>query len=152
MIGLLQRVSEARVEVAGATVAAIERGIMVLVGVQQGDGQRQADRLAERLLSYRVFPDAEGRMNLSVMDIGGGVLLVPQFTLAANTEKGNRASFTTAAEPEQAQHWFECLIAQAKRRLHTVETGSFGADMRVALINEGPVTFWIQVSPDAASR
>lgn len=143
MIGLLQRVREARVEVAGDTVGSIGRGLLVLVGVEQADGEAQAERLLERLLGYRVFPDAEGRMNLSLRDIGGGLLLVPQFTLAADTRKGTRASFAPAAPAEHGRRLFEHLVEAARRAHAPVETGRFGADMQVSLVNDGPVTFWL---------
>ncbi len=147
MIGLLQRVTQAQVVVDGTTVGAIGNGLLVLIGVQQGDGAAQADRLLERLLHYRVFPDAQDRMNRSVLEVQGGLLLVPQFTLAADTCKGNRPSFTPAAAPEQARRWFDYLVEQARREYGQVQTGSFGADMQVALVNNGPVTFWLEVSP-----
>lgn len=145
MIGLLQRVSQASVSVDGKTVGAIGRGLLVLVGVERGDDESRADRLLERLLGYRVFPDAEGKMNLSVQDISGGLLLVPQFTLAADTNKGMRASFTPAAAPAEGQRLFEHLLAQARRQHSPIESGAFGADMQVTLTNDGPVTFWLQV-------
>lgn len=145
MIGLLQRVTEARVIVAGETVGRIGRGLLVLIGVERGDGEAQADRLLERLLGYRVFPDADGRMNLSVSDIGGGLLLVPQFTLPADTRKGLRPSFTPAAAPEDGERLFDRLVACARARHSDVATGRFGADMQVSLTNDGPVTFWLQV-------
>ncbi len=144
MIGLLQRVSEASVAVEGETVAAIGRGLLVLVGVQREDTEASARRLAERLLGYRVFPDAEGRMNLSLTDVGGGLLLVPQFTLAADTRKGMRASFTRAAPPEAGRRLFELLLATCRERLPATASGVFGANMQVALVNEGPVTFWLE--------
>lgn len=144
MIGLLQRVSSARVEVGGAEVGAIGAGLLVLVGVQRGDTEARAERLLERLLGYRVFSDGEGRMNLSLRDRGGGLLLVPQFTLAADTKKGTRASFTAAASPAEGQLLFELLVASARRVHAPVATGVFGADMRVGLTNEGPVTFWLE--------
>lgn len=147
MIGLLQRVTQARVDVAGRTVGEIGRGLMVLVGVERDDGAAQADRLLERLLGYRVFPDAEGRMNLGLTDIDGGLLLVPQFTLPADTRKGMRPSFTPAAAPEQGEQWFDYLVARAREGHLTVATGRFGADMQVSLTNDGPVTFWLQVPP-----
>ena len=139
MIGLLQRVTEARVDIDGKTVAAIERGILVLVGIQRSDGHAQADRLLERLLGYRVFPDAQDRMNRSVRDVAGGVLLVPQFTLAADTQKGTRASFTAAADPAESEPLFRYLVDQAQRAYSPVEAGRFGANMQVALINDGQV-------------
>lgn len=146
MIGLLQRVTEARVAVDGETVGAIERGLLVLIGVERDDTEAQADRLLERLLGYRVFPDAEDKMNLSVSDIGGGLLLVPQFTLPADTRKGMRPSFTPAAAPEQGERLFDYLAAHARARHPTVATGRFGANMQVSLTNDGPATFWLQVA------
>ena len=145
MIGLLQRVSHASVSIEGQPVGAIEAGLVVLVGIQKTDGTAQAERLLERLLSYRVFPDAQGKMNLSLRDTGGGLLLVPQFTLAADTNSGTRASFTTAAEPALAKTLFEALVAAAKTRHPLVGSGVFGADMQVTLTNDGPVTFWLEV-------
>lgn len=152
MIGLLQRVSEASVSVAGARVAAIGRGLMVLVGVEQGDAEAQADRLLERLLTYRVFPDGEGRMNLDLGEARGGLLLVPQFTLAADTRKGKRPSFTPAASPAEGERLFRYMCEAAARRHAPVATGVFGADMQVALVNDGPVTFWLQVPAEAAAH
>jgi D-tyrosyl-tRNA(Tyr) deacylase len=147
MIGLLQRVSEARVVVAGESVGAIGPGLAVLVGVERGDGEAQAERLLERLLGYRVFPDAEGRMNRSVRDTGGGLLLVPQFTLAADTAKGTRPSFGTAAPPEEGERLFGHLLACARAAHEPVASGRFGADMQVGLTNDGPVTFWLRAAP-----
>ncbi len=144
MIGLLQRVTEAAVAVSGRRIAAIGPGLLVLVGVQQGDDERRAERMAERVLGYRVFPDDEDRMNRSLADTGGGLLLVPQFTLAANTRKGTRASFTGAAPPEEGRRLFEAMVAAARLRHAPVETGEFGADMQVSLVNDGPVTFWLE--------
>lgn len=152
MIGLLQRVSEARVMVAGETVGSIGTGLAVLVGVERGDAAAQAARLAERLAGYRVFPDGQGRMNRSVADIGGAMLLVPQFTLAANTDKGTRASFTTAAEPERGQELFDALVEHVRAAGIAVETGRFGADMQVALINDGPVTFRLRAAPPSVDQ
>jgi len=149
MIALLQRVSEAAVHVNGDRVGAIGRGVLALIGVERDDSERQADRLLERVLAYRIFPDAEGRMNLDLRQAGGGLLLVPQFTLAANTNKGNRPSFTSAAEPAEGQRLFEYVVRQARECLPEVATGRFGAHMRVALVNDGPVTFWLQVPPAA---
>jgi D-tyrosyl-tRNA(Tyr) deacylase len=147
MIGLLQRVSSASVVVDDAVIAAIDRGILVLVGVERDDGDAQAERLVERLLGYRVFADAAGKMNLSVRDVGGGVLLVPQFTLAADTQKGMRASFTSAAEPQEGERLFNQVVALARTGYAHVETGRFGADMKVNLTNDGPVTFWLRCAP-----
>ena len=144
MIGLLQRVSSARVDVGGETIGEIGRGLLVLVAVHRDDSEHDVARLAERILSYRVFPDMDGRMNRSVLDEGGGLLLVPQFTLAADTKKGTRASFTRAAAPEKGEACFRQLVIACRERLATVETGRFGADMQVALVNDGPVTFWLE--------
>lgn len=144
MIGLLQRVTEARVVVAGETVGAIGRGLLVLIGVERGDAEAQAERLLERLLGYRVFADTEDKMNLSVSDIGGGLLLVPQFTLPADTRKGMRPSFTPAAAPEEGRRLFDYLVTRARMKHPDVATGRFGADMRVSLTNDGPATFWLQ--------
>ena len=144
MIGLLQRVSQARVEVAGEEVGAIGPGILVLVAVQPEDTEARADRLLERILGYRVFPDGEGRMNRSLRDIAGGLLLVSQFTLAADTTKGTRASFTRAAAPELGQRLYDYLVQQARTAHSQVASGRFGADMQVSLTNDGPVTFWLE--------
>lgn len=144
MLALLQRVSHARVEVAGEVVGQIGPGLLVLVGVQPADGPGQVKRLAERLLGYRVFDDADGRMNLSLADTGGGLLLVPQFTLAADTDRGRRPSFTRAAEPRHAQALFEVLVDAARQRHADVASGRFGADMQVSLTNDGPVTFLLR--------
>lgn len=144
MIGLLQRVTEARVTVDGVTVGEIGAGLCVLVGVTPEDSERSAERLAERLIAYRVFPDEAGRMNRSLADTGGGLLLVPQFTLAADTRKGNRASFTGAADPGEAEGLFGHLVDSAARRHEDVAAGRFGAHMQVSLVNDGPVTFWIE--------
>lgn len=144
MIGLIQRVARADVRVDERTVGAIERGILALIGVRRGDDTPAADRLLERLLSYRIFPDEEGRMNLSLRDIQGGLLLVPQFTLAADTQKGTRAGFSTAAPPEEARQLFTYLLEQARAAYPTVAAGVFGANMQVSLVNDGPVTFWLE--------
>lgn len=145
MIGLLQRVSDARVEVDSRIIARIETGLLVLIGIEKTDTEKTAVRLLERLLGYRVFPDFEGRMNRSVADIAGGLLLVPQFTLAADTRKGTRPSFSSAAEPDLGARLFEYLLAEAQSRHPETAAGHFGADMQVALTNDGPVTFWLQV-------
>ena len=144
MIALLQRVTDACVRVDGVTVGEIGRGLLVLVAVHRDDGERDITRLAERILTYRVFPDGEGRMNRSVLDEGLGLLLVPQFTLAADTRKGTRASFTRAAEPKVGEAYFDRLAALCREQLDTVETGRFGANMKVSLTNDGPVTFWLE--------
>ncbi len=149
MIGLLQRVSAAAVTVAGEPIGAIERGILALVAVERGDGEPQARRLLERLLGYRVFPDQAGKMNLSLRDIEGGLLLVPQFTLAADTQHGMRPSFTPAAPPADGEHWFDYLVTLARSEYSPVAAGRFGADMQVNLINDGPVTFNLRVPPGA---
>lgn len=147
MIGLLQRVTEAAVTVAGEEVASIGRGLLVLVGVERDDTAAAADRLAERLLDYRVFADAAGKMNCDVTEIDGGVLLVSQFTLAADTKKGRRPSFTSAAPPAEAERLFDRLVAQVRARHPNTATGRFGADMQVRLVNDGPVTFQLRVEP-----
>ena len=147
MIGLLQRVSSAQVTIGGNVIAVIGRGLLVLVGVEAGDETAQADRLLERLLGYRVFPDAAGRMNLSLRDVGGGLLLVPQFTLAADTSQGARPGFSTAAPPESGRALFDHLLRRAKAAHPDVGSGHFGADMQVTLTNDGPVTFWLRVAP-----
>lgn len=144
MIGLLQRVSEASVRVGDTEIAAISRGLLVFVAVVPDDTPRAVDRMAERLLTYRVFADQTGRMNRSVLDVDAGLLLVPQFTLAADTRKGTRASFTKAATPEQARTHFGALLDACRRKIPNTGSGEFGADMQVKLINDGPVTFWLQ--------
>lgn len=152
MIGLLQRVSQARVEVDGEAVGTIGPGLLVLLAVEPDDTPAEADALADRLVRYRVFADDAGRMNLSVMDAGGSVLLVPQFTLAADTRRGLRPSFTSAAPPALGQALFERAVATVRDRLGEarVATGRFGAYMQVSLTNDGPVTFWLQVGRGAA--
>jgi D-tyrosyl-tRNA(Tyr) deacylase len=152
MIGLLQRVSQARVEIEGQTVGAIGQGIMVLVCAERGDGNAEADRLLDRLLNYRVFADAQGKMNLGLREVEGGLLLVPQFTLAADTHKGNRPSFTPAAPPEQGRALFEYMLARAGELYSPVAGGQFGAHMQVTLTNDGPVTIWLRVNPQGADR
>ena len=149
MIGLLQRVSEARVDVEGRAVGEIGPGLLVLVGIEKGDGVAQADRLLERLLGYRVFPDEAGRMNRSLAETGGGLLLVSQFTLAADTDKGTRPSFSSAMPPDEARRLFDYLVAQARTRHPTVATGEYGAHMVVSLVNDGPVTFSLRVKPSS---
>jgi D-tyrosyl-tRNA(Tyr) deacylase len=147
MIALIQRVTEARVEVEGEIVGRIGVGILALVGVERGDGEAEAARLAERVIGYRIFPDAEGKMNLSLAQAGGGLLAVPQFTLAAETGKGARPSFSSAAPPQEGERLFARFVALARARHTTVECGRFGAEMQVHLVNDGPVTFWLQVAP-----
>lgn len=147
MIGLLQRVSQASVEAEGSTVGSIGKGLLVLVCAERGDTQEAAERLLEKLLGCRVFPDAEGRMNLSLREIEGGLLLVPQFTLAADTRKGSRPSFTPAAPPEEGKRLFDYLLARARNLHSPVASGVFGAHMEVTLTNDGPVTIWLRVEP-----
>ncbi|MFI9651411.1 D-aminoacyl-tRNA deacylase [Guyparkeria halopsychrophila] len=148
MIGLIQRARRGAVRVDDKVVGEIGVGLVCLVGVEQGDGPAQAERLAERVLNYRVFPDEAGRMNLSLLQTEGGVLAVPQFTLAADTRSGNRPSFTPAADPGVAQELFDVFVDTLSRRhAGTVATGRFGADMQVELINDGPVTFWLEAPP-----
>jgi D-tyrosyl-tRNA(Tyr) deacylase len=144
MIALIQRVSRAHVDVAERRVGTIERGVLALVGVQRGDVPATAERLLERVLTYRIFADPEGRMNLSLKDVRGGLLLVPQFTLAADTSKGTRAGFSPAAAPEQARDLFEGLVRAARTAHSPVAVGEFGAHMQVELVNDGPVTFWLE--------
>ena len=146
MIGLLQRVRPARVEVQGRIAGAIDQGLLVLVGIARSDDESSADRLLERLLGYRVFPDSAGKMNLSLTDMGGGLLLIPQFTLVADTNKGMRPSFTPAAPPAEGKRLFEYLVKNAREMHSPVEAGIFGADMQVTLTNDGPVTFLLQVT------
>jgi D-tyrosyl-tRNA(Tyr) deacylase len=144
MIALIQRVTQAEVRIGERRAGAISRGILALIGVRRGDGAADVERLLERLLTYRIFPDTEGRMNLSLRDIGGGLLLVPQFTLAADTARGTRAGFSTAAAPEEARALFNLLLQQAQAAHGPVAAGEFGADMQVSLTNDGPVTFWLE--------
>ena len=145
MISIIQRVSHAEVCIANQRVGKIERGIMALVAIEKLDTEKIAQRLLERILNYRIFPDAEGRMNLSLKNIQGGLLLVPQFTLAADTNSGNRPSFTPAASPEKGEELFNYFVSYAKSNYANIETGKFGADMQVSLLNDGPVTFTLEV-------
>ena len=147
MIALLQRVRHASVTVDGAIIGAIDAGLLVFLCAEKGDTEREADALLSKLLSYRVFSDDAGKMNRSVVDVAGGVLLVPQFTLAADTRSGTRPSFTPAAAPADARRLFDHVVEQARGRHPVVATGQFGADMQVALTNDGPVTFWLQLDP-----
>jgi D-tyrosyl-tRNA(Tyr) deacylase len=146
MIGLLQRVSSASVVVDGDVVGAIDGGLMVLLCAERGDTEKTADALLTKLLRYRVFSDAAGKMNLSVTDVAGGLLLVPQFTLAADTKSGTRPSLSLAASAQDAERLFDYFVHQARASHASVETGRFGADMKVSLVNDGPVTFWLQVA------
>src|SRR6185503_1988071 len=141
LIALIQRVTEARVEVDGRIVGGIGRGILALVGVERGDTQAQAERLVEKVLAYRIFPDDAGKMNLSLLDIKGELLAVPQFTLAADTKTGTRAGFSTAASPEDGLRLFNLFVVLARKKILQAKTGQFGADMKVSLVNDGPVTF-----------
>ena len=151
MIALIQRVSQAKVVVDGATIGAIDAGLMVLLCAERGDTEKQADALLTKLLAYRVFADEADKMNRSVTDTKGGLLLVPQFTLAADTNSGTRPSFTPAAAPELASQLFAYFVRAAKAKHAQVEAGQFGADMQVSLTNDGPVTFWLQIKPPVAS-
>jgi D-tyrosyl-tRNA(Tyr) deacylase len=151
LIALVQRVAEARAAAGGATLGAIGRGVLALVGVERGDSEREVERLAERVLGYRIFPDGEGRMNRSLADSGGGLLVVPQFTLAADTRSGMRPGFSTAAAPEEGRRLFELFVQGCRARHADVAAGRFGADMQVSLVNDGPVTFWLQACPSTRS-
>lgn len=151
MIALVQRVTEASVAVGGETVGGIGAGLLVLLGVERGDGDSEAARLAERVLGYRVFADAAGKMNLSVKDTEGGLLVVPQFTLVADTKSGARPSFSSGASPAEGERLYGVFVQELRQRHQRVETGRFGAHMKVSLVNDGPVTFWLQVSPKSTS-
>jgi len=146
LIALIQRVSSAEVQIDGAKVASIRRGILAFIGVERGDGEAQAARLAERVLGYRIFADVHAKMNLSLKDVAGELLAVPQFTLAADTDSGMRPSFSRAAPPTEGDALFLRFVEKAAESLH-VAVGRFGADMKVSLVNDGPVTFWLQVPP-----
>jgi D-tyrosyl-tRNA(Tyr) deacylase len=147
VIALIQRVAAASVAVGGETVGAIGPGILALIGVERGDTEVEAQRLAERVLGYRIFADGAGKMNLSLKDIGGGLLAVPQFTLVADTNSGTRPSFSSGAPAADGSRLFDYFVLESKKNHPLVETGRFGADMKVTLVNDGPVTFWLQVSP-----
>ena len=151
MIALIQRVTGANVKVAGDPVGVIGAGILALIGVERGDTELEALLLAERVVTYRIFADAEGKMNLSLKDVRGQLLAVPQFTLAADTNSGARPSFSTAAGPDSAERLFKRFVEKAEEWLPRVATGHFGANMQVSLVNDGPVTFWLQVSPKRSS-
>lgn len=145
MRALIQRVTQARVDVGAETVGAIDKGLLVLLGVDKGDDSASVAKMAHKLLGYRVFPDAEGKMNLNIVDAGGAILLVSQFTLSADTRKGMRPSFSSAAAPADAEALYEELAAELRATLQSVETGQFAADMQVSLCNDGPVTFLLEV-------
>lgn len=145
MIALLQRVVESKVVVDGKTISSIDQGLMVLLGVEKNDDRTTVDKLLRRILKYRVFSDAEDKMNLSIQDVSGGLLLVPQFTLAADTQSGLRPSFSSAAPPQQGKELFNYFVEQARAHYDKVECGEFGADMKVHLINDGPVTFHLKI-------
>ncbi|HLT28032.1 MAG TPA: D-aminoacyl-tRNA deacylase [Zeimonas sp.] len=144
MIALLQRVAQARVDVAGDTIAAIGRGLLVFYCAERGDEPERCDRLLARVLRMRCFPDESGRMNRSVQDVGGELLVVPQFTLAADTSSGHRPGFSAAAAPDEGERLFERFVALARAEHGRVQAGRFGADMQVALVNDGPVTLWLR--------
>lgn len=150
MISVLQRVREARVDVNGQTVGAIGAGLLVLVCAERGDTEMEADKLLAKILKLRIFSDAAGKMNQSVQDTGGGLLLVSQFTLAADTTGGNRPSFTQAAAPDEGRRLYDYVVAQARKAHPEVATGQFAADMQVHLINDGPVTIPLRIPPTAA--
>jgi D-tyrosyl-tRNA(Tyr) deacylase len=151
VIALIQRVTGAKVVVGGEITGEIGAGILALIGVEKGDGEAQARRLCERVLGYRIFADAEGRMNRSLRDTGGELLAVPQFTLVADTNSGLRPSFSTAAPPSAAERLFARFVNKGRELGSRVAAGHFGADMQVSLVNEGPVTFWLRVSPKSGS-
>jgi D-tyrosyl-tRNA(Tyr) deacylase len=151
VIVLIQRVAEARVAVGGETVGEIGRGILALVGVERGDGEAEAARLVERVLAYRIFPDDEGKMNRSLLDIEGGLLAVSQFTLVADTKSGTRPGFSRGAAPQEGKKLFELFLQKAKEKIPSTQSGVYGADMQVSLVNDGPVTFWLQVPPRSAA-
>ena len=151
MIALIQRVSRASVAVGGETVGEIGAGVLVLLGVERGDSDAEAARLAERVLGYRIFPDTAGKMNLSVKEVHGGLLVVPQFTLVADTNSGTRPSFSSGASPAEGEKLYQIFVLEMKKRHAPVATGRFGAHMQVSLVNDGPVTFWLQVAPKSTS-
>ena len=151
MIALVQRVDEASVSAGGELLGAIGPGILALVGVERGDGEAEARRLAEKVAAYRIFSDAAGKMNLSLKDTGGALLAVPQFTLAADTDSGLRPSFSGAAPPEDGRKWFSVFLREAEKLVQKTATGRFGADMKVRLVNDGPVTFWLRAAPSRTS-
>jgi D-tyrosyl-tRNA(Tyr) deacylase len=152
VIALIQRVAQASVAAGGETVGAIGPGILALIGVERGDGEAEAQRLAERVLGYRIFADAAGKMNLSVNDVKGGLLIVPQFTLVADTNSGMRPGFSSGASPADGERFFNYFLSCTKKMHESVQSGRFGADMKVSLVNDGPVTFWLQVSSPPRQR
>jgi len=145
MIGLIQRVTEAKVVVNAENIGEIQQGVLAFIGIEKEDSKEHITRLVDKILSYRIFADEDDKMNLSVKDINGGLLLVPQFTLAADTQKGSRPSFSSAASPEKAEGLFNDFVVHARGKYKNIEAGRFGADMKVSLLNDGPVTFWLQV-------
>jgi len=145
VIGLIQRVTAAKVAIDGEDVASIGKGILALIGIEKSDSEAEAERLAERILGYRIFPDASGKMNLSLRDTQGALLTVPQFTLVADTNSGTRPSFSSGASPSEGEKFFDAFVSHAKKIHANVQTGRFGADMKVSLVNDGPVTFWLRV-------
>jgi D-tyrosyl-tRNA(Tyr) deacylase len=147
LIALIQRVTTASVSVGGQTISSIGPGILALIGIEKMDGEGEAQRLAERLLTYRIFADPAGKMNLSLQDVGGELLAVPQFTLVADTNSGTRPSFSSGASPSEGERFFDAFVSHLKKLHENVQTGRFGADMKVSLVNDGPVTFWLQASP-----
>ena len=151
MIALLQRVTAASVAVDGETICSIGPGILALVGIEKTDSENEVQRLVERVIGYRIFPDAAGKMNLSLKDTNGGLLVVPQFTLIADTNSGTRPSFSSGASPEVGKELFLLFVEKARAMHSKIESGRFGADMKVSLVNDGPVTFWLQVSPPSKS-
>jgi len=151
VIALIQRVTGANVKVAGDPVGVIGAGILALIGVERGDSELEALLLAEKLVNYRIFPDKDGKMNLSLKEVNGQLLAVPQFTLAADTNSGTRPSFSSAATPDTAERLFKRFVDKVEEWVPRVATGRFGADMQVSLVNDGPVTFWLQVSPKNTS-
>ena len=151
MIALIQRAAEAKVVAGGETIGSIGKGILALIGIEKSDSDLEALRLAERVVGYRIFPDAAGKMNLSLRDISGALLAVPQFTLVADTNSGTRPSFSSGALPSDGEKFFNAFVSHAKKMHENVQTGRFGAEMKVSLVNDGPVTFWLRVPPKSAS-
>jgi D-aminoacyl-tRNA deacylase len=152
VIALVQRVTSASVAVGEETIGSIGPGILALIGVERGDGDPEAQRLAEKVAGYRIFSDAAGKMNLSLKDTGGALLAVPQFTLVADTNSGTRPSFSSGASPQEGERFFRSFLSHAEKLLGAIQSGRFGADMKVSLVNDGPVTFWLQVPPEEKRR